>query len=137
MAFRSTTWALLLVLLSSCLLALVAAQSEAEVSPAPAESPAPEPSSEPTPGDGGGGGDPDTGLSAALDLQNGFKLTKDGTGFIATHGASTFTIRLTCVREISKGGGAVQEAKLATGTTQAIKPVELWDPDLESVYSVR
>jgi hypothetical protein len=57
--------------------------------------------------------------------------------FIASHGNSRFTIRLTCLREVGKGGGgAVQEAALALGQKQVIRPQALWDPDLDSVYSV-
>lgn len=134
MAINSMTWTLLLVLLSTCLLALVAAQTPApETSPVPEASPS-EPA--PSPTAGGGGGDLETILTPALDLQNGFKLTDDGTGFIASHGNSKFTIRLTCLREVGKGGGgAVQEAALALGQKQVIRPQAPWDPDLESVYS--
>ena len=57
--------------------------------------------------------------------------------FIASHGKSKFTIRLTCLREVGKGGGgAVQEAALALGQKQVIRPQAPWDPDLKSVYSV-
>jgi hypothetical protein len=81
MAIKSMTWTLLLVLLSTCLLALVAAQTPApETSPVPEVSPS-EPA--PSPTAGGGGGDLETILTPALDLQNGFKLTDDGTGYVA------------------------------------------------------
>ena len=88
MAIKSMTWTLLLVLLSTCLLALVAAQT-----PAPETSPVPEVSpSEPAPSPTAGGGDLETILTPALDLQNGFKLTDDGTGYFAQTSSFFFHI---------------------------------------------
>lgn len=56
---------------------------------------------------------------------------------MARKGDTTFSVRLTCLREVSPGGGSVKDAAIAYGAKQVIRSQDPWDPNLGSVYAVR